>query len=406
MGCSQAGYSLEQTVDGGYVICGYRSDSLLGTKDILLIKTDAEGNTQWERTYGGAFPDIGYCVLQTEDAGYVITGKMTNPFHSGGHSDACVIRTDSLGDVLWERLYGGEARDEGHSIHKAADGGYVVAGLWSIRTGEEDAYLVRIDSLGNLLFERTYGGSPSDEAYSGQQTLDGGYVLAGYTSSSGAGGRDIHLIKTDSLGAMTWDATYGGAGDDVGHSMEQSSDGGYVIVGETSPFGSDDEDVFLVKTDSLGNAMWERTFGGSLPDVGYSVQQAADGGYIIVGKTRSFGLGVYDVYLIKTDENGLIGVGEESSVPEDRISDVKLLQNSPNPFHDITAISYCLPAAAQVTLATYDITGRLVETLVNETQHSGIHQVRWHRRNNPSGVYFYRLEAGESVAARKMVVVD
>jgi hypothetical protein len=153
-------------------------------------------------------------------------------------------------------------------------------------------------------WDKTFGGTSDDVGYSVQQTSDGGYIIAGWTNSSGAGGYDVYLIKTDSGGTKQWDKTFGSSSDDAGYSVQQTSDGGYIIVGWTNSCGACGYDAYLIKTDSGGTKQWDKTFGGSGNDVGESVQQTSDGGYIIVGWTNSYGAGGYDVWLIKTDSGG------------------------------------------------------------------------------------------------------
>ena len=210
--------------------------------------------------------------------------------------------------VVWEKTFGGSSRDEGWSVQQTTDGGFVIAGgTSSFGAGGDDVYLIKTDSEGNLLWEKTFGGSSWDSAHSVQQTTDGGFIIAGYTGSFGAGNDDVYLIKTDPNGEMLWQNTFGGSKWDYGYSVQQTTDGGFIIAGDTSSFSAwPYSDVYLIKTDSVGNMQWQKTFGGSHFDFGWSVQQTADGGYIIAGDTKSFGGAPFreDLYLIKTDTNG------------------------------------------------------------------------------------------------------
>ena len=398
------GSSVQQTLDGGYLIAGNTYSFGAGESDIYLIRTDSLGNMLWDTTYGGADFDVGASAQQTPDRGYIVAG-FTYSFGAGG-ADVYVIRTDSLGYVRWDSTYGGSSHDYGSSVRRTLDGGYVIAGQTeSFSAGSTDVYLIKTDSLGNTLWQTTYGGADRDAGASVQQTLDGGYVIAGDTRSFGAGDWDVCLIKTDFLGAEVWTKTYGDSSYDWGSSIQQTFDGGYVIAGGTWSFGAGESDVYMIKTDSLENTLWARTYGGPLSDYGYSIQQTLDGGYIMVGQTRSFGAGLYDIYLIKTDENGLLGIQEKSEELYAKGSRPVLSQNIPNPFHTRTVISYSLPATTKVTLEAYDVAGRLVETLVSETQGPGLYQVCWDRKDNRSGVYFYRLQAGEFTYTKKMVLL-
>jgi hypothetical protein len=396
---------VEQTTDGGYLLAGFTWSFGAGLADVYLVKTDSSGGELWSNSYGTPFFDEGFCARETSDGGYVVAG-MTS-WTATGYSDVYLIKVDSSGSTVWDTTYGGPWADAAYSVQLTADGGYFLVGATeSFGAGGGDVYAVKTDSLGNVLWDRTYGGVLDDCGLWGHQTADSGYVIGGITSSFGAGGVDYYLLKTDPAGVVAWDTTYGGVLDDECVCGQQTSDAGYVTVGYTKSFGAGAEDVWIVKTDSLGLPMWDRTFGGSSPDRGHSIQQTLDSGYVITGYTWSFGAGHYDVYVIKTDQDGLTGI--EKTRTESALSQrsFQLFQNLPNPLHLSTAISYSLPTAAQVTLSIHDITGRLVETLVNEPQQPGIHQVQWDRKTNPSGVYFYRLKAGEFVETRKMVVID
>jgi len=293
------GSSVQQTRDGGYIVSGHTYSFGAGGRDVYLIKTNSLGDTLWIRTYGGSGNEVGGCVQQTEDGGYIVAGH-TYSFGAGGQ-DAYLIKTNSLGDTLWTRTYGGSENDRAVSVQQTRDGGYILAGYTYSFGGSDDVYVIKTDFVGDILWSYAYGASG---AYSVQQTTDGGYIVAGEIGSYGAGGLDAYLVKIDSLGDTLWSRTYGGSEDDRGISALQTTDGGYIVAGYTESFGAGYIDVYLIKTDSLGDTLWAYTYGGSDEDVECFVQQTADGGYIVAGYTESFGSDGRDAYLIKTDSLG------------------------------------------------------------------------------------------------------
>jgi predicted secreted protein len=296
------GMSVQQTSDGGYVIAGATNSSTTsngtGAQDLWLIKTDSNGNKVWDKTFGGSSDDAGWSVQQTSDGGYVVAGY-TSSYGVGG-DDVWLIKTDSNGNKVWDKTFDGTSDDGGMSVQQTSDGGYVVAGYTSsYGAGGWDVWLIKTDSNGNKVWDKTFGGTSDDMGVSVQQTSDGGYVIAGFTSSYGAGGEDVWLIKTDSNGRKVRDKTFGGTSIDGAISIQQTSDGGYVIAGATFSHGAGRGDVWLIKTDSNGRKLWDETFGGSSNDRGMSVQQTSDGGYVVAGGTSSYGAGGEDVWLIK-----------------------------------------------------------------------------------------------------------
>ncbi|KPJ58133.1 MAG: hypothetical protein AMJ46_14620 [Latescibacteria bacterium DG_63] len=303
-------FSLAQTDDGGFILVGHTASYTAPPPiwaDVYVVKTNQWGDTLWTCTYGGVEVDEAQSVAQTADGGYIIAGS-TFSFGAGGY-DVWLIKTNSNGDTAWTRTYGGPDRDNGYSVAQTADGGYLIAGMTdSFGAGGNDVYLLRADSLGDTLWTRTYGGIGSDVGRSVAQTGDGGYIIAGSTLSFGAGGTDVYLVKTDSNGDTAWTRTFGAGLHDSGYSVAQTDDGGYIVAGNSESFGVGSNDVWLLKTDSSGDTVWTRTYGGTGYDAGESVAQTADGGYIIAGSTQSFGAGSNDVYLIKTDANGQVGV--------------------------------------------------------------------------------------------------
>jgi len=299
-------FSVQQTSDGGYIVAGHTLSFGAGNWDIFLIKINASGNLQWARTYGGAGDDRAHSVQQTSDGGYIVAGWTTS--FGAGFEDILLIKTDANGNVQWAKTYGGSVHDLTFSVQQTSDGGYIVAGYTeSFGAGWDDIFLMKTDANGNLQWAKTYGGASGDWAYSVQQTSDGGYIVAGATLSFGAGLHDIFLIKTDAFGNVEWAKTYGGVSSEVARSVQQTSDGGYIVADRTNSFGAGSEDIFLIKTDANGNVQWAKTYGGANNDRAYSVQQTSDGGYIVASRTNSFGAGSWDVFLVKTDGNGNIG---------------------------------------------------------------------------------------------------
>jgi hypothetical protein len=264
--------------------------------------------TSFAKTYGGTGWDVAFSVQQTSDGGYIMAGY-TDSFGAGG-ADIFLIKTDANGNIIWAKTYGGTNDDTASSVQQTSDGGYIVAGItYSLGAGGGDIILIKTDANGNIQWAKTYGGTRWDYASSVQQTSDGGYIVSGGTYSFGAGwDDDIFLIKTDANGNIQWAKTYRGASGDGAMSVQQTSDGGYIVANYTLSFGAGwDADIFLIKTDANGNIIWAKTYRGTVWDIPFSVQQTSDGGYIVAGFTESFGAGGLDIFLIKTDANGNIG---------------------------------------------------------------------------------------------------
>ena len=305
----QVGRSVKQTNDSGYIICGTREDNQ-GNGNIWLIKTDSIGNMIWNVTFGDTSNySEGFSVEQTLDGGYIITGG-TNVDQFPGNSDVQLIKTNGNGVEQWNQTYGGIGEDIGYSVQQTNDGGYIITGVIDgFGSNQGEVYLVKTDSTGVELWNNSFGGTSVDIGYSVQQTLDGGYIITGYTWGGSNGQSDIYTIKTDNNGVEVWSNHYGGTDQDYSKSVQQTTDGGYIICGETSSFGTtSDVDVYLIKLNNLGVEQWNQRFGIGDYDEGNYVQQTSDGGYIITGRTRNSNLPPisWDIYVIKTDGNGNI----------------------------------------------------------------------------------------------------
>jgi len=320
------GNSIQQTTDGGFIITGATYSPQTQTGDVYLIKTDENGDSLWTRTYGGVYVEVGNSVQQTTDEGYIITGYTRST--GTGSSEVYLIKTNNVGDTLWTKTFGGEENDVGYSVQQTTDGGYIITG-YTLSFGVSnfyDIYLIKTDSNGDSLWTKVFNGGSSDIGYSVEQTTDGGYIISGVTWSFGYGNDDVYLIKTDCNGDTLWTKTFGGTAYESGlTSVQQTIDGGYIVTGSTNSFGNGVDDVFLIKTDSDGNTLWTRTFGGTGNDCGRSVHQTIDGGYIITGYTWSFGGNKDDVYLIKTDENGIVTSTIEILIPNSNRKLIKII---------------------------------------------------------------------------------
>ena len=311
-GVSQGGYSVQQTSDGGYAVAGMIEH--LDT-NAWLIKANSTGVMLWDREFGGSSGDDFRSIQLTSDGGYVVTGRTFN--YNAGFDNAWLIETDSNGQTTGGKEFGGPYSDYGESVQQTSDSGYIIAGETdSYGAGGNDAWLIKTDSNCNEVWNKTFGGPSQDYGRSAQQTSDGGYIIAGETSSYGAG-TDAWLIKTDSSGNELWNETFGGTNADYGRSVLETNDGGYIIAGDTYSYGGGNCDAWLVKTDSAGNELWNETIGGLSDDRCVSIQQTSDGGYIISGYTKSYGAGGYDAWLIKVrpEESSINTPPNASSVP-------------------------------------------------------------------------------------------
>ena len=292
-----------ETSDGGYALLAETTAIGSGENDFYLVKTDRFGNEIFSNAYGGKSDEYGNSLVQTSDGGYALFGK-GYAFEEKSW-DMYLVKADANGEKLWDKYFGGERWEEGFSVKETTDGGLILFGAtFSTGAGEWDMYLVKTDKDGNEEWSKTYGDVKYDKGASVAQTTDGGYILFGKTNSFGAEGWDMYLVKTDKDGNKEWEQFYGGSADDIGTSVAQTSDGGYVIFGYSMSFGRRDWDMAMYKTDSKGEVLWEKSFGGTGREEGYSVKQTSDGGYILCGLTDSLGAGSYDMYLIKTDSSG------------------------------------------------------------------------------------------------------
>ena len=296
--------SSSELPDGSIVMVGSSISSSGDSKDILLLKTDQNGEVEWHETYGTDQDEVGNSIQYLDNGNFIIVGDVIDP--NTGYSLVNLLNVDAAGNEIWNHTYGGgNGNDYGYSIIHTNDGGYAIAGITrSQGDNNGDAWIIKTDNNGNEEWNQTYGGQGTESSRSIAHTNDGGYIFAGQTDSFGSGYNDAYLVKTDSEGNQEWMQTFGGIGTDYGRSVMQTIDQGYIISGYSDSFGNSGFNFWLIKTDLSGNIEWERSYGGNGDDRGFWSLQTSDGGYIITGYSNSNSNSVPDILLIKTDDLG------------------------------------------------------------------------------------------------------
>lgn len=298
----ETGPSIQPTSDGGYIIATSTWSFGAGYSDVYLIKIDSQGNQIWSNTFGGNDNDHGHSVCTTPDGGYIVVGN-TMSFGSGS-SDVYVIKTDSYGNAIWTKTFGGGGEDYGHCIQKTLDGNFIIAGItWSFGNGFTDIYLVKIDIDGNLIWSKTIGDSGGNGANWIEVTSDGGFIITGTTQIS-VSDTNLYLVKTDSYGDVTWSKSFGDQALDIGYSVKQTSDGGYIVTGFFKSSYEAGTDLWVIKTDSEGNLSWDKKYGWEKGDEGKSIALYSDDSYLICGSTEYHGDTNSNLYVINIDSSG------------------------------------------------------------------------------------------------------
>jgi hypothetical protein len=333
---------VREASDGGFVIAGYTETFGGGGKNMYLIKTDSLGNAEWTKTYVTPLMDVAYAFCETPDSGYIFIGYKNGP--SGWvKGDLWILKTDATLDTLWTTEYGGAGEDYGVSIQPTADGNYIIAGITSsFGANGKNVWLLKIDTDGDTLWTKVYGYHLEDVGYGVCCTSDSGYVVAGYINGTGqwtAG--DLWLLRTDANGDTLWTQVYGTGGEDYGWDVYETPDAGYVVAGRRA------NDMWLLRTDASGDTMWTQDYGGAGTESALAMIMTSDGGYLIGGYTTSFGHGSNDFWLIKTEPD--VGVEENT------YNDVAREEISTN----IISGQLVLPERNECKI--YDIAGRIID---------------------------------------------
>jgi hypothetical protein len=316
------------------------------------MKTDASGDSMWTTIVEEN--SVGYSVQQTSDSGYIVAGVNMD------HGDLFLMKTNSMGDTVWTKNYGGAFGEICRSVQQTADNGFILVGeTSSYGSGDDDIWLLKTNEDGDTLWTKTYGGTSWDYGHSVDQTFDGGYIVTGRTNSFCVGLSDIWLLRTDANGDTLWTKTFGGTGCEGGRFVQQTFDGGFMIVGYTDSFGAGDYDAWILKTNGNGDTLWTTLYGGPEFDRFYVGQQTSDAGYIFAGHTMSFGAAQNDVWFIKTEPDTLC-IKERSITVSNQV------------YKSTTILAGPLLLPEGKTCRVFDITGR---TVVSEKMKPGIYFV-------------------------------
>jgi len=397
---------VQQTSDGGYILFAETVSFGSNFWKAWLIKTDQFGDTSWTKLIGQNRHYFIQSGQELPGGDFIFVGY--HKASGAGQEDIWIVKTNASGDTIWTKTFEASESDISTSIQQTGDGGFIISAITkSFGVGNYDVWLIRTDSAGDTIWTKMYGGPDTDYANEVKQTDDNGFIIAGATRSFGHVNNynDAWLVKVNSIGDTMWTKTFGSELHDGFHSVQQTLDGGYILAGY---LGIDNFDtaVWLIRTDSSGDTLWTATFGGTLYDSGRSVEQTSDGGYIIGGDYYTTSTNSYDFYLIKL-------APDPNSIENNNLNPIpqsfSLQQNYPNPFNPSTIIKWQQPETGLVTLKIYDVLGREVTTIVNEELQAGEYEVEFSTTGGgdglSSGIYFYQLKSGNYIETKKMVLL-
>lgn len=389
------GNSIIQTSDGGYAVAGNTYSFGAGQSDMFIVKLNSSGTFQWARTVGGTNNDYGYSIIQTSDGRFVVTGSAWS--FGPPHNDILIVQFNSIGILQWAKIMSG---DSPNSLIQTMDGGYALAGA-ILFNAKHVFYIIKLDGSATLQWGTRVELRDANIASSIIQTDDGGYAVAGYTQHV-EGYPDWYIVKLDPAGILEWSRVLTG-GTEAGNkafSIIQTMDGGYVVGGFKDSF-EPAGDMYIVKYDSIWNTCGSNDSfvtsssgtGGTITTVTPTVTSPTG---FITPRSPVVGSGGTATTLCVT---GIKPISNEIPVS------FKLFQNYPNPFNSNSKIKYQISKTGDVKLEIFDVLGHEITTLVNETLKPGIYEAEWDGENYPSGVYFYRLEAGSFIETKKMVLL-
>lgn len=368
---------LRPTSDGHFVVVGGTESQGAGDFDFYLAKVDTAGNLIWEQTYGGAQWETAYSVIETSDGGFAVFGSKYNA--ALFDYTFYFVKTDASGVLEWDFTYVGTSFSLGRDLVQMDDDGFLLVG----ETGG-DIWVGRIDTMANLSWEKRLGGNGFEQANQMIRTSDGYYAISGANGSMGSGDSDVWLIKMDSAANIIWDQTYGGTDEDAGASLQETADHGFILGGETYSYGAGngEADLYMIRTDSVGTELWQKTYGSFGYEYGNSVLNSTDGGFICLGYTNSFGAGNGDLYLIKTDASGDTLVSRQAP-----LTPILGLTAYPNPAKDLLTLEWEAGQHAR-TLEILNAQGQLIDQITLGSHHrTQLDVSHWQ-----PGVYIARMD--------------
>ncbi len=370
-------HSVRQTTDGGYIVAGetasYDGDVTgnHGYADYWIVKLNASGTIQWQKTFGGSSNDIARSIRQTNDGGYIVAGETqsTNGDVTGNHGsyDYWIIKLTSTGDLQWQKTFGGTSDDKAQDVEQTTDNGYIIAGSATSNDGNitgnhggNDYWIIKLTSTGDLQWQKSYGGSAGERAYGIRKAADGGYFIAGWTTSTNGditlnnGSSDYWILKITSTGDIQWQKTFGTNFKEEAYGIDDTTDGGCIVTGikysiaqEGPSAGTAYPDYWVIKLDASGNMEWQNTYGLAYSDISTAIQQTSDNGYIVAGGSYN-GSTNYDFFIIKL-------AGNQLTTHENIIKSA--ISIYPNPAKDFVMIDH-LPSES--TISIYDMSGRKI----------------------------------------------
>ncbi len=355
----EVAYDIFPAADNGYmVVTG--TDGISGNDDMWVIKIDENGDSLWSKVYGGEGQEYGSCGLQAADGGYLFLG--TTNSYGAGFDDIYLVKTDANGNEQWHKTYGTANLETAGDIEPTSDGGYIIAGSTN---GYTDGYVVKTDANGDTLWTKVIGGVFNDMFASVKQTDDGGYILTGHTIPQGAGEYDVWLVKLDADGNIEWEKTIGGDKKDEGFAVVQTLDGGFFITGlsESYHHSDDDSDLYMIKTDANGDTLWTAHFGGFYDDGGYAGFQSDDGGFVAAGYYYHPGAAL-NFYAVKVNAEGTLQVPGNVLFAGDKVS------LFPNPAANYATIKFSNPGNSLFTLSLISIDGKIVKKITDISENS------------------------------------